>query len=417
MPNEAAATNGHAARRATHAFIALRVGALTADYGKGFLLPLLVFKQTHGNALAVGVAYCVEFLPRALLSPIFGSLIDRSIGKREVWCAETLRLALMLLWAALGTARGAWLLSSAVSFLSGLILVYYEATAAQRLDHGSLRSFQSHTQMLEPAARLAGPGALAIVLSVASIDWAIVTIALVYGALLVLSIASRASSGRIARATEERWSRTAELARLALLGRNTKLLFVTLASGVLNVFFGVFQALTAAAMIGLYGSSPSASALPNVAGGASALVLCLLAPRWLARARTERYGMIGALCIGASAALAVLDLGSAAFCAAFALLIAGSTFFGIFFRARRFELIPAPQLAQGIAATASVTTAFLPLAGLITAAGHRASPLIVIGLTGAAASLVMLGAVMRSSGPARVATEREPITSAERERT
>lgn len=416
MPSEAARANDHAVWRAAHAFAALRVGALTADYAKGFLLPLLVFKQTHGDALAVGVAYCAEFLPRALLSPLFGSLIDRSVGKRQVWCAETLRFALMLLWAALGAARCAWLLSSAVSFLSGLILVYYEATAAQRLDAGSLRDFQTHTQMLEPAARLAGPGVLAIALSLASIDWAIVVIALAYGVLLGLSFLSRASTGRIARGTQEPWSCSAEFARLALLGKNTKLLCVTLASGGLNVFFGVFQALTAAAMIGLYGSSPSATALPNVVGGACALVLCLLAPRWLASAPPARYGLIGALCIGASAALAAVDLGAPAFCAAFALLIAGSTFFGIFFRARRFELIPASQLAQGIAATTSLTTAFLPLAGLIAAAGHRSSPLVVIGATGAAASLVMLGAVALSSGSAQ-APEHDPIASAERERT
>lgn len=146
-------------------FTVLRVATLALDYAKGFLLPLLVYQQSGGSTLAVGVAYFVEFMPRALLSPVFGSIVDRSIGKRLAFTVEGLRLSCMLAWMLFGNAHFGWMLSSFVSLLSGMSLVYYEATAAQRLAPAGLGRFQTRSQLLEPLARLAGPGIAALAFS------------------------------------------------------------------------------------------------------------------------------------------------------------------------------------------------------------------------------------------------------------
>ncbi|MBA1366908.1 hypothetical protein FLK63_35390 [Burkholderia gladioli] len=68
----------------------------------------------------------------------------------------------------------------------------------------------------------------------------------------------------------------------------------------------------------------------------------------------------------------------------------------------RYELIPASQIAQGIGATTSVTTAFLPVAGLVTASTVAFSPVLVIGALGlavAAALFLSIRHVCRANPP------------------
>lgn len=395
--------------RAAHgdfAFTALRVATLALDYAKGFLLPLIVYQQSDGSTLAVGLAYFVEFMPRALLSPLFGSIVDRSIGKRLAFTVEGSRFFFMLVWVLLGRTHHAWMLSSVVSLLSGMSLVYYEATAAQRLAPAGLQRFQTRSQLLEPLARLAGPGAAALAFSGLSPRSAIGMLALGYGALLVASIAWRASTTRHCVTTFERWTLRAECANFAALATNAKLLALTFASGFLNVFFGVFQSLIAPTMIGLYGLPVAYSAMPNIAGGAISFALCFLIPRFLTNLSPAGFGTLGTLCLALAAVLSAVNLGAGFFCLAFGMLIVGSALFGIFFRHKRYELIPANQLAQGIGATTSVVTAFLPVAGLVTAATNAFASVTVIGAVGCVVAAALYAAIRFIGNDERNAAQR-----------
>ncbi|PCE33686.1 MFS transporter [Burkholderia ubonensis] len=379
-------------------FSALRVTTLSLDYAKGFMLPLLVYQQSGGSTLAVGIAYFVEFMPRALLSPIFGSIIDRSVGKRLVFAVEALRLVLMLAWMLLGKTHFGWMLSSVVSLLSGMSLVYYEATAAQRLSPESLQRFQTRSQLLEPLARLIGPGVAALAFSHLSPRAAIGVLALGYGLLLAGSIAWRPATTRVFATVTGRWTLASEWRRFAALAQNTKLLVLTFAAGLLNVFFGVFQSLIAPTMIGLYGLPVAYSAMPSFVGGAISFVLCFLIPRVSKNLSPADFGTLGTLCLVAAAVVAAVNLGPWPFCLAFGLLIVGSALYGIFFRHMRYELIPEHQLAQGIGATTSVTTAFLPVAGLVTAATTDYPSVLVIGTIGIVVAAALYGSIRFAAG-------------------
>jgi MFS family permease len=391
-------------------FSALRVTTLSLDYAKGFMLPLLVYQQSGGSTLAVGIAYFVEFMPRALLSPVFGSIIDRSVGKRIVFGVEGLRLLLMLVWTLLGKTQFGWMLSSVVSLLSGMSLVYYEATAAQRLSPASLQRFQTRSQLLEPLARLVGPGVATLAFSHLSPRAAIGVLALGYGLLLAESIAWRPATTRVIATVTGRWTPASECQRFAALARNTKLLALTFAAGLLNVFFGVFQSLIAPTMIGLYGLPVAYSAMPSFVGGAISFVLCIVIPRVSKNLSHADFGTLGTLCLVAAAVMSALDLGPWPFSLAFGLLIVGSALYGIFFRHMRYELIPEHQHAQGIGATTSVTTAFLPVAGLVTAATTGYPSVLVIGSVGIVVA-VALYASIRFAGDARAAGD--PIAPAD----
>ncbi|AGR71000.1 hypothetical protein [Burkholderia pseudomallei] len=387
-------------------FTVLRVATLALDYAKGFLLPLLVYQQSGGSTLAVGVAYFVEFMPRALLSPVFGSIVDRSVGKRLAFTVEGLRLSCMLAWMLFGNAHFGWMLSSFVSLLSGMSLVYYEATAAQRLAPAGLGRFQTRSQLLEPLARLAGPGVAALAFSGLSPRAAIGALAIGYALLLAASIAWRAATTRRFATAIGCWTLAAERARFMTLATDAKLLALTFAGGLLNVFFGVFQALIAPTMIGLYGMPAAYSALPNLAGGAISFVLCIVVPRCAKDLRPAGFGRLGVLCLALAAVLSAANLGAWPFCLAFGLLIVGSAFFGIFFHDKRYALIPEQQLAQGIGATTSVMTAFLPVAGLVTAVTNAFPSVLVIGAVGLVVAAALLAAIRFVGGGAHGAALR-----------
>ncbi|AIO65215.1 hypothetical protein [Burkholderia oklahomensis] len=389
-----------------HPFTVVRVFTLALDYAKGFLLPLLVYQQSGGSTLAVGIAYFVEFMPRALLSPVFGSIVDRSVGKRLAFAVEGLRLFFMLAWVLLGKTHFAWMLSSVVSLLSGMSLVYYEATAAQRLAPAGLQRFQTRSQLLEPLARLAGPGVAALAFSGLSPRAAIGALALGYGLLFAASIAWRAATTRLFATSTDRWTLASECARFMTLATNAKLLALTFAGGFLNVFFGVFQSLIAPTMIGLYGLPVAYSAMPNLVGGAISFALCIAIPRCAKDLRPAGFGRLGVLCLAVAAVLSAANLSVWLFCLAFGLLIVGSAFFGIFFRDKRYKLIPEQQLAQGIGATTSVMTAFLPVAGLVTAATSAFPSVLVIGGVGLVVAVALLAAIRFVGGDAHGAARR-----------
>jgi len=374
-------------------FTLLRVATLALDYAKGFMLPLLVYQQSGGSTTAVGMAYFVEFMPRALLSPVFGSIVDRSVGKRLAFGVEGGRLALMLAWTLLCTTHFGWMLSSLVSLLSGMSLVYYEATAAQRLAPAPLQRFQTRSQLLEPLARLTGPGLAALAQAHLAPPTAVGLLALGYALLLAASIAWRPVTTRLVAVVAERWTLALEWQRLATLATNAKLLALTFAAGLLNVFFGVFQALIAPTMMGLYGLPVAYSAMPSLVGGALSFVLCFLIPRLAKNLHPMEFGTIGTACLAAAALVSASNLGVWPFCIAFGLLIVGSALFGIFFRHMRYELIAEQQLAQGIGATTSVTTAFLPIAGLVTAATTAYPSVLVIGAVGIVVAAALYAAI------------------------
>lgn len=190
------------------------------------------------------------------------------------------------------------------------------------------------------------------------------------------------------------------------LATNVKLLALTFAGGFLNVFFGVFQSLIAPTMIGLYGLPVAYSAMPNLAGGAISFALCLLIPRFVKDLGPAGFGLLGTLCLALAAILSAVNLSVWLFCLAFGLLIVGSAFFGIFFRDKRYELIPEQQLAQGIGATTSVMTAFLPVAGLVTAATNAYPSVLVIGIVGLVVAAMLLATIRFVGGGAHDAARR-----------
>jgi len=304
----------HLNQRTLIAFVTLRSFPTMLDYGKGFLLPVLVFKQSGGSTFAVGMAFAIEFLPRAILAPLFGSAIDRQSGKTLVMATEIARFAVMLLWLFMSGHHLAWMASSIVSLLSGLSLVYYEAAASGRLDSGGQQSFHTMTQLFEPFARLAGPGIVALL--------------------------------------------------LLLLSPTTVL-------GCATAGYGM-------------------AALPNVVGGAVSLLMVVTLLRHTKNKHITRFEFLGASSLAIAGALAASDIGIFGFSLAFGFLVLGSALYGVYFRHRRIQLIPAHQLAQGIGATAAVLTPFLPLAGAISAMTSSLSPLTVIGCSGIASALVLL---------------------------
>ncbi|MFP3506160.1 MFS transporter [Burkholderia sp. SIMBA_062] len=392
-------------------FTLLRVATLAFDYAKAFTLPLLVYEQSSGSTLAVGIAYFVEFLPRALLSPVFGSIVDRSTGKRLVYAIEILRLALMLVWAVLGRTRYGWTISSAVSLFSGMTLVFYEATAARRLSPKALQRFQVRSQLLDPLARLVGPGGAALAIAHLSPLAAINGLALGYACVLGASFAWRGATSRPAVSTLDRWTPAEEWRRFTTLAANARLLMLTIAAGLLNVLFGVFQSLIAPIMIGHYRMPVAYSALPSFVGGSISFALCILVPRIARRRPPSDFGTLGTVSLAAAAALCALDMGPWSFCVAFGLLIVGSALYGIFFRHMRCELIPASQLAQGIGATTSVTTVFLPVAGLVTASTVGWPPVLVIGAVGLVVTAALFVSTRHICRPNRPATPLSPSDS------
>jgi MFS family permease len=379
------------------AFIVLRTLTLTLDYAKGFLLPLLVFQQSGGSLFAAGVAFAIEFLPKALLTPIFGSIVDRSVGKRLILIVEGLRVALVGVWAVLASLPSSWLLSSVISACSGLVFVFYEAAAAQRLQAADLRRFQVTTQVGEPLSRLAGPAAVGLLLLVMSAEGTLYVLTAGYLVAILLSAMWKEETQLIRRQSTSPWSVRGEAEGLASLSRNAPLLWLTVGTGFMNGFFGVFQSLLVPVMIGHYRVAESLSVLPNVVGGLFALIVFFAIPKTGESQSLHRFAYWGIASLAASAALTYWDGGPWAFALAFGLLILSSALYGVFFRAQRLALIPEAQRAQGLGATASILMLFLPLAGLVTMAGANSSALAVIALSGAVASVAMVIGTRKSS--------------------
>jgi len=389
-------------QRTLIAFVTLRSFPIILDYGKGFLLPVLVFKQSGGSTFAVGIAFAIEFLPRAILAPLFGSAIDRQSGKTLVIATEIARFAVMLLWLLMSGHRLAWMASSLVSLLSGLSLVYYEAAASGRLDAQNQQSFHTITQLFEPFARLAGPGIVGLLLLFLSPVAVLDCTTAGYGIAALLSLKWKAITTKEASSDVEPWSIRVEVHRWAMLGRNLRLLWLTLAAGFLNAFFGIFQALLIPTMMGRYRLPDSMAALPNVVGGAVSFLMAVTLLRRAKNQHITRFGFLGASSLAIAGALAASDIGILGFSLAFGFLVLGSALYGVYFRNRRIQLIPAHQLAQGIGATVAILTLFLPLAGAISAMTSTLSPLMVIGFSGIVSALVLLTELIVTSKSGRV---------------
>ena len=374
-------------------FIVLRVLGTVLNYAKGFLLPVLVYQQSGGSTIAAGVAYFIEFLPQTILSPIFGSLVDRSNGKKLVYGVEVCRFALITFWAIFAYNSSAWMLSSLISICSGLSLLFYEATASQRLNKEELNSFQAVTQLFEPFSRLVGPGLVAGLLVFISAETIVLLLAIFYGIAGLLSAIWHEDTKRIITNTiSEPWSVKNEVANLSNLATNHKLMTLTISTGFLNGFFGVFQSLLIPTMIGYYKMNSSESSVPNIVGGLFSLIIILILPKFKNKISISQYGVLGSVSLLVSGVMVMSNINSTVFSLAFGMLILGSSLFGIYFRAKRLELIHPSQLAQGIGATSSILMLFLPLSGLVTIFAHSYSPLMVIGISGVvSAAIVFLG--------------------------
>jgi hypothetical protein len=300
-----------------------------------------------------------------------------------------------------------------VSLCSGPCLLFYEATAPQQLAKDQLHTYQTVTQLFEPFARLVGPAAAGVLALVMSPERVVAVLAAGYFVALLLSVFWRTDSQRTQRSASSRWSVGRDLKNFMALASNAKLLALTVAMGFLTAYFGVFQSLLVPTMVGYYKLGWSLSAIPNIVGGLFSLLIAFFLPRLAGNLSIVHYGLMGAASLLASAILAASNAGPLMFSIGFGFLILASALYGIFFRAKRIELIAPSQLAQGIGATGSILMLFLPMSGLVTIGSNVMSPVLVIGVSGAVATamLVMgmacIGALGFSASPSTRGTSVE----------
>ncbi|MGM3173010.1 MFS transporter [Dickeya lacustris] len=337
-----------------------------------FLIPVMVYAETHSMSYS-GLSYALWWLPRIVLIPALGSLIDR-LGIRPVSIASdaTKAFGCLLLCLVLNFADQPLTLSIAAGLLGACISIGNAQTLTAMEKLIALRSQQLDRDAnlltrLDLLGMVFGP-----VIGMLLYEYSFITL-LYIAATLYLCNAYYFLTSRLFTYTSEyshdNKENTAYLASnylmtsLSMLKRPFIILMILLAMGN-NLFDGLVESSGAALIEQYMGLSVKYFGFIDLCAGVAGFLSTLLYASALKHLSRERLLALGLIFIVASSLLLTRSLTQPVlFISCYALGIIGKVFTGNIMRSLRLRLIPTDRLASVSSLIMMLNQSVLPLAG------------------------------------------------------
>ena len=345
---------------------------LLADQIALFAVPVAVYMMTRNIAYS-GLAVSAQWLPRLVILPFIGSLVDRYDTRLLYIVVDAVRAVIALSLVVISDLWALLLAVGALSLLNGVAYLVLEHTVAHGLSGERLARSQSRLQIIEHLARVLGPMIGAYLLTAGDINLVMtgVTALFVTSALMLMFFNAPIQHIDAGSAHTD----GSPLVGLRLLLHSIPLRDLTLLTMLSNLLTGLIAASIPAIVVNrLNRGVEGIGLLYTVAAIASALVLLQLS-RTQRLVEAPRLGD-GAL-VTSFAAAAVLALATSynVFCAAFCVYTVAISVFVVHLRTQRVRHIPQAQFAQVLGVHLALILSTIPLSGLmVTLVGDLVAP-------------------------------------------
>lgn len=343
-----------------------RLLSLSADFMIQFSIPIVVYKKT-GSIVYSGLSFFLEWLPRILLVPLLGGLVDRYQNKKQFIVIDSVRVLLLL---AIGTADSLVALIILLSFfsiLNGYAYLVVERTVSCLTEGSRSGSTQAKMQSADNIAQVAGPAIAGGVLSYFDFD---VVAAIGIAMLLVgMTIVRRLNIPEIVVRRHPAGNQSPEGRFIAfkIISRSPKLVRIIVLTMMINLVEGIMVVLLPAIMIDNFGKMPwGIGLLVGTATGFSAVALYAIS-FFLKYVKLHWLAIFSGVLMMASALALGIAREMIVFSVSFVIFIVGRTVFTVYMRTERLKEIPKEHLGKSIALMISMILLPMPLAGAVAA--------------------------------------------------
>jgi hypothetical protein len=351
---------------------AARGFALSSDQLKAFATPILTYKAT-GSLVVSGVAFAIEWFPRALILPFAGSLIDRFAAKNVFVLTDLLRVILTMIMFLFPQPIIIMLLSGIMSVVNGIAFLSFETFVA-RSGGGVTR--QSILQTIEQIARASGPFLAGFIASVTEVKWCLAIASLGFIISLSLTLMIRPSAAAPITTSKKPLSDLRQSVRI-LLG-SQELLMLTGIAALINLVSGSTLAIMPALVLTELSLPESALGIIHGTGAllTTTLLLAMGSRGKGAERRIAKLGLAiilsGTLLLTMPGSLLTVTLGNAG-------LAIGGGLWSLYSRTRRANLIPPGDLGKVLGIITMLLFVTLPISGgLVALLGQSLPPRMIL---------------------------------------
>ncbi|MDO5618529.1 MFS transporter [Kocuria sp.] len=347
-------------------FVSVRFLSFVADQGSTFLIPLSVYALT-GSAQLSGLAFMVQWLPRIILSPLFGTIVDRFPSKPQLMLTDLVRAVVL---AVLFIVPETWSLiaaSAVLTLANGYSSIVTEQVVSTAVDDNDVAQAQSQQQMAFQTALVLGPALGSWALGLLSLRSAILLFAVTFFLCMVLTPMVIHAVGTPERSPEG----GAPLQRLKdgafELFRRRELVLLLAITMLVNLTGGMALATLPVIVVGHLGGGPAmAGTLAGVAAGLS--LATAAAVTWVTRKTPIAHVVIAAPILMTTAVfLLCLSHSVFLFGLGYALWSSGMVIFTIWMRTRRLEFIDPARVGRTLGFFVAIILGSTPVAGLLLA--------------------------------------------------
>lgn len=357
----------------------VRIISTLADYSLIYFVPMFVFKHTQ-SVTGTGLSYLFEWLPRVLLFPLVGALIDRFTSKRIIVCADFCRMMVVFLALLLLNVFGSSGPSVSVPVLVGVAslaslfgshsFLGAETLMPKYLSGRKLTSAQSLMEGGNVFAMCMGPFVAGMAFKYLNTQTVLAVLAGVYGisfllsSQAILSPASRDLSSKGLGWVRDLWRSDFGFGRIF---SDLKLTGLCLLGFACNFLFGTVMALGPALCKERFGKDESAFGVIGSSLGLVSLAALVLLPVIRKRLTIEQIYKISIFFVISCFSMLPFVKHFQTFSFLLALATAGIVVLNIFVRTKRAEWIDSKILGKVTGACLACVQFSLPLAGSVVA--------------------------------------------------
>ncbi|PNL17689.1 MFS transporter [Micrococcus sp. FDAARGOS_333] len=345
-------------------FVTVRFFGFLADQGSTFVIPLAVYSVTASTTLS-GIAFTIQWLPRIVLSPFFGTFVDRFPSLPQLVSSDLVRTIVLLV---VLIEPEAWTLIASCGVLAianGYSSIVTEQVVGTAVNEDKFAQAQSQQQMAFQTAMVAGPALGSWALGLLSLRGALLFFALtsILALLATPLVLSAVGHPQVTGGEAGPWERLRDGGRTLFQGRQLPLLMaITI---LVNLTGGMALATLPPIVVGQLGGG--AASAGTVAGTAAAVSLTSAALcSWGTRA-TDIGRMVAVAGVILAVAAVTMSIASSLilFAIGYSLWAGGLVVFTIWMRTRRLELINPQKVGTTLGFFVAVILVATPLSGLL----------------------------------------------------
>lgn len=347
-------------------FVSVRFLGFVADLGSTFLIPLSVYTLTSSAQLS-GLAFMVQWMPRIILSPLIGTIVDRFPSKPQLMLADLVRAVVLAL---LFIVPETWSLiagSAILSLCNGYSSIVTEQVVSTAVEDDYVAQAQSQQQLAFQTAFVLGPALGSWAFGLLNLQSAILLFAATFFLCMLLTPMVIQAVGSPERSSKEGGPLRQLKDGAVELFRRRELVILLAITMLVNLTGGMALATLPVIVVGpLSGGPATAGTLAGAAAGLSLATAAAVA--WATRKTSiARVVVLAPVLMTSAVLLLCLAPSLVLFGLGYALWNSGLVIFTIWMRTRRLEFIDPARVGRTLGFFVAIILGSTPLAGLLLA--------------------------------------------------